>query len=228
MSDLGWLTGFGQRSRAATGIPKRSEHRGPSQSPSPQVHRVSSLLSLGRVSSPPVSPPPPQNTSEPRPGDIIIKESDRVWHNPSLLQMVEALQVIMMTKPVLDPVPVQYNSYILHLIEGFANLQKRNATLNRKLREATDGRERDLEQFKALCEEWINREKGYKDEIKRLEVILARESRGGLSTVTLARADSVVDRSGQDAGSFMSRLRQAGKISQHGKTCPQHYDPPTK
>lgn len=165
--------------------------------------RVSSYLSLNSRFS--FSPEPPTPTSNP---DLVVKDQDRVWHNPSLDQMVEALQVIMMTKGVLSPIPVEYNSYVLHLIEGFHDIQEKLQAANVACDEAKKARSQTSDDFRIVADEWERREAQYKAEVKRLEVLLARTSRDGLETVTLARTSSVVDRNGPDPKQFVSRLKQ--------------------
>ncbi|OTA52054.1 hypothetical protein K449DRAFT_301017, partial [Hypoxylon sp. EC38] len=90
----------------------------------------------------------------------------------------------------------EYNSYILHLIEGFAKAQERIRMLDDACAEAKYALDYHLHHFKSVADEWIEREGQYKAEIKRLEVLLSRTSSDGLEAVTLARTNSVVDRNG--------------------------------
>lgn len=78
--------------------------------------------------------------------------------------------------------------------------------LEQELAELKNLREKELEQFRGISEEWIQREDGYKAEIKRLEVVLAKESKDGLASVTLARQDTLIDRSGSKR--FQARLKR--------------------
>lgn len=73
-------------------------------------------------------------------------------------------------------------------------------------------REKELEQFGAISKEWMQREADYKAEIKRLELILARESREGIASVALARQDSLVDRSKR----FTDRLKRLSNFDTTG------------
>lgn len=204
MSDLGWLPARSARSRAGT-----TRYGDDADAPARQVRRVSSFLSLGRVASPPISPPPGSGSDSER-CDLIIREGDRVWHNPSPEQMIETLGVVMMTKPVLDPIPVEYNSYILHLIEAFARLREKTVSLEKDLVGAKETRGHEQDRFKAMSQEWLAREAQYKAEIKRLEVIISKTSRDGLEAVALARTTSLVNRSRQDARRFISRVQKVG------------------
>nr|CAC18297.1 conserved hypothetical protein [Neurospora crassa] len=129
------------------------------------------------------------------------------WHNPNLMQMAETLQAVMMTKgDSMTHLPVQYNSLVHNVLEGFAHLTKRLQALEQELAELKNLREKELEQFRGISEEWIQREDGYKAEIKRLEVVLAKESKDGLASVTLARQDTLIDRSGSKR--FQAKLKR--------------------
>ncbi|KAI1468951.1 uncharacterized protein F4812DRAFT_470697 [Daldinia caldariorum] len=193
MADFSWLR-LGQRSRTPS-IPRTptSPGRGPRQ--------AASNLSLTSHSS-----------LEPLTASIdaslFVREQDKIWYNPSLDQMVEALQVVLMTQGTLRPIPIKYNPYILHLIEGFANVQERIQTVDSAYVEARHSLEHHLEHFKSVADEWLEREGQYKAEIKRLEVLLSRTSSDGLEAVALARTNSVVDRNGPEAKQFVSRLKR--------------------
>ena len=100
----------------------------------------------------------------------------------------------------------RYNSLVHNVLEGFAHLTKRLQALEQELAELKNLREKELEQFRGISEEWIQREDGYKAEIKRLEVVLAKESKDGLASVTLARQDTLIDRSGSKR--FQARLKR--------------------
>lgn len=135
------------------------------------------------------------------------RESNSPWYNPNLMQMAETLQAVMMTKgDSMAALPVQYNSLVHSVLEGFAHLTKRLKALKQELAELRNLREKELEQFRGISEEWIQREDGYKAEIKRLEVVLAKESKDGLASVTLARQHTLIDRSASKR--FQARLKR--------------------
>ncbi|KAI2464000.1 hypothetical protein F4781DRAFT_436868 [Annulohypoxylon bovei var. microspora] len=166
----------------------------------------------------PRSPTPPASHSSFSLGPLIgnsdaslfVREKDKIWYNPSLTQMVETLQVALMTRDLMEPLPIEYNAYILHLIEGFADAQEQIGKIDTARTEAKHSLEHHLEHFKTMADEWLERENQYKKEIKRLEVLLSRTSRDGLEAVTLARTNSVVDRNGPQAKEFVSRLKRLG------------------
>ncbi|KAI1371481.1 hypothetical protein F4677DRAFT_307170 [Hypoxylon crocopeplum] len=202
MADFGWLR-LGQHSRTpTTPLSPPSPGRGPP--------RVPSHLSLDSRTS---IPPDLLTSRSDASASLLVREQDKIWYNPSLEQMVETLQVVIMTQGVLRPIPVDYNSYVLHLIEGFANSQERIRTADAAHGEAKYSLEHHLEHFKSVADEWLERENQYKAEIKRLEVLLSRTSRDGLEAVTLARTNSVVDRTGPQAKQFVSTLKRLSTIT---------------
>ncbi len=183
------------------------------------VSRISSYLSLGgskdgragRTPSPSIDMTETleraSQENHSKEMQMLIQERDRVWHNPSLIQMIESLQVAMMSaESSLTPIPVQYNSHVLHLIEGFSKQQQKLEDARIDVEEVVAARERDLQQFSAMSEEWIEREKQYKAEILRLEKLLARHSADGMQTVALARSDTLVDR--KDTRRFIAKIRR--------------------
>ncbi|KAI1746413.1 hypothetical protein F4680DRAFT_442684 [Xylaria scruposa] len=138
--------------------------------------------------------------------NLFVRNQDRVWYNPSLDQMVEALQVLLMTRGVLEPIPLEYNSYILHLIEGFAKARADTRKAEAAHSELKHSLEQNLEQFRLVAEDWREREAQYLAEIKKLEVLLSKSSQDGLEAVTLARTNSVIDRNANKRRGFLSRL----------------------
>ncbi|KAI1487534.1 hypothetical protein F5X96DRAFT_143615 [Biscogniauxia mediterranea] len=227
MADLSWLR-LGQRSRTSNvprspttseRTPARELQLGECRKHDPS--QVSGCLSLyGRASNSPERLSPDSN------GGLLVREQDRIWYNPSLEQMVETLQVAIMSKGVLSPIPVEYNTYVLHLIEGFAGSREKIRAVDTAYAGVKQSLEQNLEEFKSLVDDWLARERQYKAEIKRLEVLLSRTSREGLEAVALARTHSIVDRSGPEAKEFISRLtrlsshhRESTSSGQHDKLC---------
>ncbi|KAK3359796.1 hypothetical protein B0T25DRAFT_109933 [Lasiosphaeria hispida] len=200
------------------------------------VHRVSSLLNLNfglgaatnssgeqrwtastSTTSPP--PPPPEPSPRHRYRDSFDPERDleATWHNPNLLQMAESLQAVMIgRRDPLASIPIMYNSYVLRLIEGFADMTKKLREKDEKMAELSSLREKELDQFRGISEEWIQREKDYKAEIKRLELLLVKESKDGVASVTLARHNSLVNRS--DTKRFQARLGRISNSQDEGPT----------
>jgi hypothetical protein len=86
--------------------------------------------------------------------------------------MVEALQVLLMTRGGQEPIPLEYNSHVVHLVEGFANAREKIRKLEMASQEAKQTLEQNLEQFRLVADDWLERESQYRAEVKRLEVLL--------------------------------------------------------
>jgi hypothetical protein len=130
--------------------------------------------------------------------------------------MLDTLQVVMMTKPRLDPIPARYNAYISYLLEGFASLQTNNGILESRINAARVAQDRDRESLGTLSEEWLAKEAMYKAEIKRLEVIISKISPEKVEAVVAARSTSLVSRQAKDSKAFIERIQNAveGKANQ--------------
>ncbi|KAI3318228.1 hypothetical protein HD806DRAFT_549405 [Xylariaceae sp. AK1471] len=209
---LSWLK-LGPRSRTPTTLRSLdSSERMAARDSQPSEHRRpgSSRMSSYLTRASPTSPGPGREPLfvDDDGTNLLVRDQDQVWYNPSLEQMAEALQVLLMTRGVLGPIPVEYNSYVLHLVEGFANARENIRKAENAYKEVKQSLEQNLEQFRLVADDWLERESQYRAEVKRLEVLLSKTSRDGLEAVTLARTNSVVDRSGHERSGFLSRLNQ--------------------
>ncbi|KAH9999250.1 hypothetical protein F4779DRAFT_162442 [Xylariaceae sp. FL0662B] len=214
MADLSWLRS-GRRSRTPT-MPRSptTSERDPNREPQMEDHRrsepsrIPSYLTLDTRAS--FSPEPPTGGSD---AGILVREQDKVWYNPSLDQMIETLQVFFMTRGTIHSLPVAYNSYVQYLIEALAEARAKSRTADTACAQAKQLVEEHLAYFNTVADEWLERESQYKAEIKRLEVLLSKTSRSGLEAVTLARTNSVVDRTGPQVKHFATKLKDLGKKS---------------
>ena len=213
MSDSGWMRLLnGPRSRPA-GLPGSSSsepsnmpHQGLKQNSTTASQTVDTLPEYAPLPSRPrplprltswhgsgrTSPVPwlqPRQTAE---NDIIFRESDRVWHNPTVDQMTEALLAAMMTKSPTEPLPAEYSSFVLNLIEGYGKMRQKVDEVESLLRAAEALQTKQESDFQDQAAEWHKQEARYRAEIKRLEMVIQRESRDGLQAVALARAGSLI------------------------------------
>ncbi|KAK4147101.1 uncharacterized protein C8A04DRAFT_24895 [Dichotomopilus funicola] len=132
------------------------------------------------------------------------------WHNPNLMQMAEMLSSVMGRMSSSDRLDPRYHSCVLSLIEGFYQLTRKLRETEEKLDELQDLRERELDEFRGMTEEWMETGEAYKAEVKRLELALAKESKDGMASVALARNGSLVDRIGSKR--FHARLKQLNNV----------------
>ncbi|KAJ4306318.1 hypothetical protein N0V88_001118 [Collariella sp. IMI 366227] len=132
-------------------------------------------------------------------GDSVAdatREKATPWYNPTVMQMAETLTAALGGGRAQDGLPVAYNSCVLALVEGFYRLTAKLRDTDEELAELKVLRELELEQFRSMTEEWLETSEGYKKEVKRLELALAKESKDGIASVALARHGSLVDRAG--------------------------------
>jgi len=154
--------------------------------PRPKVaSRVSSYINL-RASMPtmPKGSESSFDFREPR-------DPETIYHKPSRDQIAEMVKVVMMNQSSTAPIPVQYNSCILHVLEAY---QEMSGELSRKeeiIEDLKQAHANDIRNIDILSKQWKEREKDYELELKNLEVLLSKTD-GGLEKVSLARTRSTI------------------------------------
>jgi glutamate/tyrosine decarboxylase-like PLP-dependent enzyme len=103
-------------------------------------------------------------------------------------------------------VPHSYNSCVLAVVEAFYRLTRQLRETEKAVAELHNLREMELEQFRSMTEEWMEKGEAYAAEIKRLELALAKESKDGVACVAVMRHGSLVDRAGSKR--FQARLKR--------------------
>lgn len=136
-------------------------------------------------------------------------EMQDLWHRPTIQQIIDALYAIMMTKSVNAPLPVEYNVYIQHLLEGYANLSRALRDMEELVAEEKETKLRSMEEFTKMTQDWEQKDADYRAEIRRMEVLLAHSVPEGVEAVILARSGSVVDRSLAESRRFRARVSKA-------------------
>lgn len=105
--------------------------------------------------------------------------------------MAEMVKVVMMNQSSVEPIPIQYNSAILHVLEAYQELREeleKQGIVTQQLRES---HAKDIEDFEELARTWERREKNYKNELKLLEVQLSKLP-DGMEKVSLSRTRSTI------------------------------------
>lgn len=190
MADIpGWLKGF-QRARTpnvTTPSDLFSDETNETTEEiqgAPSASRAFSYQNSGRLSAPSMS------ASESQPH---LNQVEQIWHNPDPDQMAETLKVAMMTQDSFDPLHVRFNSCILHVLEAYHHQREVLIVRDREIRDQRQSHENDIKDFKQQRLQWIEKEEEYKNDMKKLEVMLATGARG-LELVTLARSKSALNR----------------------------------
>ncbi|KAF4635340.1 hypothetical protein G7Y89_g2761 [Cudoniella acicularis] len=162
--------------------------------------RVSSYIRI-RPNTPPV----------PTPDDFqSIRDPVSVYHKPSGDQMAETLKVVMMNRPLIEPIPVEYNACILYVLEAYQDLRLQINANQDTIEELKESHTKDIKEFEALATSWERKEQDYKTELKKLEVLLAK-TEGGMETVSMARSNSLVhgsQRASETIGRSISSIKQ--------------------
>ena len=109
----------------------------------------------------------------------------------------------------MECLPKEYNADLLMVLEGLQHLLEHVPATQKLADEQKDLREKELEQFRDVSEEWIQKEAQYRAEIKRLELILAKESQDGMACVAVTRQGSLIDRAAS------KRLRPCRSCGRH-------------
>ena len=120
-----------------------------------------------------------------------LKDPDSIYHDPSGDQLAEMLKVVMMNQSTMDPVPVQYNSTILLVLEAYHDLRMQLITKEEAIEALKESHTKDIKDFEDLASQWHQKESDYKVELKKLEVLLSK-TEGGMESVAMARSKSII------------------------------------
>ncbi|KAF5544932.1 hypothetical protein FMEXI_6335 [Fusarium mexicanum] len=132
---------------------------------------------------------------------LFINAAQQIWHNPSIDQVAETLQVAVMFNPASEALSAEYRPHILLLCEAYGTRHSKIAKLERELAEAKMALKDEASRHSSIEEHWMVQDARYKAEVKRLEMFIHRTSDQGMEAVALARAGSLLrGRAGAAAG----------------------------
>jgi hypothetical protein len=123
---------------------------------------------------------------------LFINAGQQIWHNPSIDQVAETLQVAVMSNPASEALSAEYRSHILLLCEAHGARHRKIAKLERELAEAKMALKDEASRHSSIEEHWMVQDARYKAEVKRLEMFIHRTSEQGMEAVALARAGSLL------------------------------------
>lgn len=135
---------------------------------------------------------------------FIFREADKTWHNPNLTQMMDTVSSAILSRGISEPIPRHLNSFVVGMVEEVRILLGQQSTLQIQFDNLRKTREKEIQEFAAMADEWKNHEVSYKAEVKRLEQIIAAND--GMHSVLAARAGSVYNRS--DSQAFQAKLNR--------------------
>ncbi|KAH6669095.1 hypothetical protein F5X68DRAFT_249234 [Plectosphaerella plurivora] len=137
------------------------------------------------------------------------RDIDDIWHQPTLEQISETLFVALMNKSHLEPIPLEYDTWVQQLVRGCADLSRDLRATKQLLAEEKETKNRSIEAFTQMSMDWEERETAYKAEIRRMEVLLAKTAPSGVEAVLVARSGSIVDRSLAGTKRFRASVQKA-------------------
>lgn len=137
-------------------------------------------------------------------GGYIFREADKTWYNPNLTQMMDTVSSAILSRGVSEPIPRHLNSFVIGMVEEFRIRLGQQNTLQSQVDNLRSTREKEIQEFAAMADEWKTHEIAYKAEVKRLEQIIAASD--GMHSVVAARAGSVYSRS--DSKAFQAKLNR--------------------
>lgn len=105
-------------------------------------------------------------------------------------QMMDSMMRTLMAEPY-RPLDVKHNSPLLMIFEGFRNLRDENASLMRKLKYEVETRFASHHETERERQRWQQEREEYKAEVKRLELIIAKDKEG-MAGVFRARQGSIL------------------------------------
>jgi hypothetical protein len=82
------------------------------------------------------------------------RDPEFLYHKPSGDQMAETLKVVMMTRYNIHPLPVQYNSCILHVLEAYQDLREQVDAKDKIIEQLTQDHTKDIQTFEELATKW--------------------------------------------------------------------------
>lgn len=118
---------------------------------------------------------------------------DELYPEPKAEDQMDSIMCVLMSEPH-TRLDVRYNSSLMRIFESYLKLKDEKVELEQKLQESSQAMQSVISKFNMAQKDWEDKKQDYKDEIKRLEVLLAKSSKRGLAEVTLARQDSKLRR----------------------------------
>lgn len=144
--------------------------------------------------------------------------ADEIWHNPDPDQMVETLKVFMMARGSFHPIPVKFNSCILHILETYQDMRNRLARKDEEIQTIKQSFNDEVKNFGREVLRWEKERENYEIDLRKLEVKLATGTRNP-ELVAMARSNSVEDQENaegekSDYNKYMRHRLNVGMPSQ--------------
>ncbi|KAM3422098.1 hypothetical protein BST61_g2472 [Cercospora zeina] len=114
---------------------------------------------------------------------------DQFYPEPKPEEVLDEMMCTLMAA-LYEPLDPRHNSSLMLVFEGYRDLIDEKALLQQRLAKEAASNKALVAKFNMAEKDWEDEKQDYKDEVKRLEVLLAKASKRGVAEVTLAREDS--------------------------------------
>lgn len=115
--------------------------------------------------------------------------TEQLFPDPTPEDEMDSVMCHLMSYPH-EQLDLRFNNSLMRIFEGYLNLKDAKGELQRRLDEEVMRSQSITSKHNMAEKDWEDERQDYKDEVKRLEVILCKASKRGLAEVTLARQDS--------------------------------------
>lgn len=148
---------------------------------------------------------------------------EQLYPDPKAEEMMDSVMCRIMADPY-APLDVRHNSSLMSIFEEYLKLRDEKRQVHQQLQEEMATVRSLISKFDTAETNWLEDLRDYKEEVKRLEVLLARASKRGVAEVTLARQDSKLrNRKAQVDGGrnttleFLEKTRHSEETAQSGQ-----------
>jgi hypothetical protein len=115
----------------------------------------------------------------------------QMYPDPKPEDEMDAVMCHLMSNPFVH-LDVRFNGSLMRIFENYTKLKEERDEVQQQLDARTATCKAVVAKFNMAEKDWEDEKQDYKDEVKRLEVLLAKASKRGVAEVTLARQDSKV------------------------------------
>ncbi|KAI5361459.1 hypothetical protein Slin14017_G081920 [Septoria linicola] len=114
---------------------------------------------------------------------------DQFYPDPKPEEVMDMMMCTIMAAPY-QALESRHNSSLMLIFESYLNLMDDKTAMQKLLENEAAANQALIAKLNLAEKDWADEKQDYKDEVKRLEVLLAEASKRGLAEVTLARQDS--------------------------------------
>lgn len=114
---------------------------------------------------------------------------DQMYPDPKPEEELDAIMCHLMADPY-NRLGVHFNASLMRIFESYLTLRDENSRLQSRCNEEAATAKAVISKLHSTEKDWEDEKRDYKDEVKRLEILLSKTSRRGVAEVTLARQES--------------------------------------